>query len=170
MFVLGIDPGLTRCGFSLVEGTVEGPERFRVVRAGTLETDPDAPVEVRLGVLLGDVEALFSECRPDAVSVERVFFQRNVRTAVPTMQASGIVISQASKRGWPVVQYTAQEVKLAVVGYGAASKIQVRDMVVRRTGLAVAPETFDAADAIGLAMTHLLHARSETRYSSGVPS
>jgi crossover junction endodeoxyribonuclease RuvC len=166
MFVLGIDPGLTRCGFGLVEGAFEGPERFRVLRAGTIETSPDLSVELRLAQLLIDLRSLYADCTPDAVVVERVFYQRNAKTAIPVAQASGVAIALAGESGTPVRQFTAQQVKLSVTGYGAASKSQVQEMVGRLCGLEHIPKTADAADAIGLAMTYFMTERTERRMRS----
>lgn len=164
MFVLGIDPGLTRCGFGLVEGFFEGGESFRAVRAGVLETDPALDVEQRLAQIHADMEELLNELRPDAVVVERVFFQRNAKTAIPVAQASGIAVGLAGSKGVSVRQFTAQQVKLAVTGYGAASKSQVQGMVAQLCGLAQVPEPPDAADALGLAITYFVTERVERRY------
>ncbi len=163
MFVLGVDPGLTRCGFGLVEGGLEGPERFAARRAGVLETPPGDPVEERLAQLHREFLSLLDEARPDVVVVERVFFQRNARTAIGVAQASGVAIALAGARGLRVRQFTAQEVKLAVTGYGAATKSQVQEMVARLLGLGEVPRPPDAADALGLALTYLTTARTEAR-------
>jgi crossover junction endodeoxyribonuclease RuvC len=170
MFVLGVDPGLTRCGFGLVEGSLEDAERFQARRAGVLATDPGQPVEQRLATLLVDLSSLLSETRPDAVVVERVFFQRNARTAISVAQASGVAVALAGSRAMIVRQFTAQEVKLAVTGYGAASKSQVQGMVARLCGLADVPRPADAADALGLAITYFVTARTERRLAAGRPS
>jgi crossover junction endodeoxyribonuclease RuvC len=163
MFVLGIDPGLTRCGFGLVEGALEGPEAFRALRCGTLETSASLSTEARLAQLYGDLVALYDEFTPDVVVVERVFFQRNAKTAIPVAQAAGVAIALAGVRGTPVRQFTAQQAKLAVTGYGAASKDQVQHMVARTCGLTSLPQPADAADALGLAITYLLTERVERR-------
>ncbi len=164
MFVLGIDPGLTRCGFGLVEGSFEGVESFRASHAGVIETDAHLDVELRLAQVHRDLEALIDDLRPAAVVVERVFFQRNARTAIPVAQASGIAIGMAGARGLLVRQFTAQQVKLAVTGYGAASKSQVQAMVAQRCGLRDVPEPADAADALGLAITYFVTERVERRF------
>ena len=163
MFVLGIDPGLTRCGFGLVEGSLEGPEAFRAIRAGVIETTVSEPVERRLGQLLVEITALFDEVTPDAVAVERVFFQRNARTAIPVAQASGLAVTIASARHLEVRQFTAQEAKLAVTGYGAADKLQVQGMVARLCSLRAIPQPADAADALALAITYFTTSRTERR-------
>src|ERR1017187_2127720 len=144
MFVLGIDPGLTRCGYGLVEGSFQGVESFRAIRAGTIETSPETPVEQRLGQLLVELRALVEETTPDPVVVERVFYQRNAKTAIPVAQASGVAVALAAAANVPVRQFNAQEVKLAVTGYGAASKVQVQGMVARLCGLAEVPKPADA--------------------------
>lgn len=163
MFVLGIDPGLTRCGFGAVAGSLTGAEAFDARTAGVLSTGPDEPVELRLAQLSGDLTALYDEVAPDVVVVERVFYQRNARTAIPVAQASGVAIALAGARGVPVRQFTAQEVKLAVTGYGAATKSQVQAMVARLCGLDAVPRPPDAADALALAITYLMTERVERR-------
>jgi crossover junction endodeoxyribonuclease RuvC len=168
MFVLGIDPGLTRCGFGVVEGTLEGPERFRAHAAGVLETPAQSPVEARLATLAGDLRALYAEVRPDAVVVERLFFQRNALTAISVAQVSGLAIGLAGELALPVRQFTAQEVKLAVTGYGAADKRQVQLMVARHCALEEPPRPPDAADALALAITYLMTARTERRLGAAV--
>ncbi len=165
MFVLGIDPGLTRCGFGLVDGSLRGPESFRAVRAGVIETKASDRVELRLGQLLVELSALIDELRPDAVAVERVFFQRNARTAIPVAQASGVAVALAGSRDLEVRQFTAQEAKLAVTGYGAADKLQVQGMVARLCGLRAIPQPADAADALALAITYFTTCRTELRLS-----
>ncbi len=169
MFVLGIDPGLTRCGFGLIEGSFEGVESFRALRAGVLETDARAAVEERLAQIHVDLDALIGEFRPDAVIVERVFFQRNALTAIPVAQASGVAVALAGARGVRVRQFTAQQVKLAVTGYGAATKGQVQAMVAKLCGLRDIPEPADAADALGLAITYFMTERTERRYEMATP-
>ena len=167
MFVLGIDPGLTRCGYGLVEGSFHGVESFRAVRAGTIETSHETAVEKRLGQVLVELRALLEETKPDAVVVERVFYQRNAKTAIPVAQASGVAVALASALELPVRQFNAQEVKLAVTGYGAASKSQVQGMVARLCGLTEIPKPADAADALALAITYFMVVRSEQKYPVG---
>ena len=164
MFVLGIDPGLTRCGFGLVEGSFDGLESFRAIKAGVVETDPEMAVEKRLSQLLVELRSLINETNPDAVVVEKVFFQRNAKTAIPVAQASGVAVALAGAVDIPVRQFTAQQVKLAVTGYGAASKSQVQGMVTRLCGLAEVPQPADAADALALAITYFMTVRMEQRY------
>ncbi len=164
MFVLGIDPGLTRCGFGLVEGSFDGVESFRAVRAGTIETDAKLPVERRLRGLHVELASLLADTTPDAVVVERVFYQRNAKTAIPVAQASGVAIALAGSENVAVRQFTSQEVKLAVTGYGAASKSQVQGMVARLCGLSEVPKPADAADALALGIAYFMIVRVERRY------
>jgi crossover junction endodeoxyribonuclease RuvC len=152
VFVLGIDPGLSRCGYGCVERTPSGP---RAVAAGVIRTPPSDPLPERLAALQGELTALLDDLEPAAVVVERVFFQTNVRTAMSVGQASGLALAAAAARGCVVAQYTANEVKLAVTGYGAATKEQVQRMVQSLLALAEVPRPADAADALALALTHL---------------
>ncbi len=152
MFVLGVDPGLSRCGYGCV--TRDGPG-FRTIAAGVLTTDPRAPLPGRLAELSRELSAVIRECSPDAVAVERVFFQTNVRTAMSVGQASGLALAAAAEAGCAVAQYTSNEVKEAVVGYGGATKEQVQRMVARLAGLDAPPSPPDVADALGLAICHL---------------
>ncbi len=165
MFVLGIDPGLTRCGFGLVEEVSTREVRAR--QAGVIETPSTVPVEERLTILARDLEILYDEVKPDVVVVEKVFFQKNARTAMPVTQASGVAIALAGLRGVSVRQFTSQEMKLTVCGYGAASKEQIQLMVTRLLGLSEVPRPPDAADALGLALTYLRVAPRE-RWRAGV--
>ena len=151
MRVLGLDPGLTRAGFGVVDRTRTGLE---MVECGAIRTrGPD--VAPRLAVLYDEVVRLLAVHRPDAVAVEKVLFNANVRTAMPTGQAAGVALLAAHQYGCEVAEYTPSEMKLAVSGYGAADKEQVQHMVARLLGLRAAPKPADAADALGLAITHL---------------
>jgi crossover junction endodeoxyribonuclease RuvC len=152
MFVLGIDPGLSRCGYGAVRTMNDG--RLVAEAAGVLRTDPAAPLPRRLSVLMADLQALIDELKPGAVAVEKVFFQTNVRTAMSVGQASGLALALADAAGCEVAEYTANEVKSVVAGYGAASKAQVQRMVQTQLGLAAPPRPPDAADALALALTH----------------
>ena len=162
MFVLGIDPGLSRCGYACVESR---PEGARAVAIGVITTPPSDPLPQRLAELQSELRALLVEFRPEAVAVERVFFQNNVRTAMSVGQASGIAMAEAASAGCEVVQYSPNEVKQAVAGYGAATKEQVQVMVQTLLGLATLPQPADAADAAALALTHLAVATSLTASS-----
>jgi crossover junction endodeoxyribonuclease RuvC len=163
VFVLGIDPGLSRCGYGCVEARPRGP---RAVAIGVLRTDRDLPLPVRLADLQRELRALIAEFRPDVVAVERVFFQVNVRTAMSVGQASGLAMAEASASGCEVVQYSPNEVKQAVAGDGRADKGQVQRMVQALLGLAAPPQPADAADAAALALCHLAHAPVQRRVAA----
>jgi len=161
MFVLGIDPGVSRCGYGCVEG---GPGATpRVVAVGVLTTPAADRLPERLAALDLDLRALVAEFRPAVVAVERVFFQVNARTAMSVGQASGLALVAAAQAGAEVVQYTPNEVKQAVAGYGSAPKEQVQRMVQTLLGLAEVPSPPDAADALALALCHLAMAPLRSR-------
>lgn len=148
--VLGIDPGLTRCGYAVVES--QGP---RAIALGVVRTPPDDALPGRLAALRRELASLIVEYGPGVVVVEHVFFQVNVRTAMSVGQASGLALAEAAGAGCEVVQYTPNEVKSAVAGWGGATKEQVQKMVQARLRLDRPPQPADAADAAALALCHL---------------
>jgi len=150
--VLGIDPGLTRCGVGIVD--VFPDRRVALVHVGVIRSSPDAELAQRLLVVSHGIRDAIAEFGPDAVAVERVFAQHNLRTVMGTAQASGIAVVQAAENGLPVALHTPSEVKAAITGYGAADKAQVGAMVARVLGLAEVPKPADAADALALAVCH----------------
>ncbi|MCV2394530.1 crossover junction endodeoxyribonuclease RuvC [Actinotalea sp. M2MS4P-6] len=153
MRVLGVDPGLTRCGLGVVDA-LPG-RRARLVEVGVARSAADADPALRL-VEIGDVvERWLDRHSPDAVAVERVFAQHNVRTVMGTAQVSGVVMVAAARRGIPVALHTPSEVKAAVTGSGRADKAQVTSMVTRILDLDERPSPADAADALALAICHL---------------
>lgn len=153
MFVLGIDPGLSRCGYGLVARGEDSSLQARA--AGVLETDHHDELPHRLLVLHAELRSLIEELRPDVVAVERVFFQVNAKTAMSVGQASGLALVAAADAGCEVAQYTANEVKQALVGYGAATKEQIQRMVAQVLGLRAVDGPPDVADALALAVCHL---------------
>jgi crossover junction endodeoxyribonuclease RuvC len=161
MRVLGIDPGLTRCGLGVVEGSVGRP--LTMLDVGVVRTGADLPVAERLRLLDAGIEAWLEEHRPDRVAVERVFSQHNVRTVMGTAQASGVAMVAAARRGIPVELHTPSEVKAAVTGSGRADKAQVGAMVTRLLRLAEAPRPADAADALALAICHIWRGGANAR-------
>lgn len=158
MYVLGIDPGLTRCGYGGVE---EVGGAHRATAAGVITTPTHDPLPQRLASLRSELAALIAELRPDTVVVERVLFQTNAMTAMSVGQASGLALATAAELGVEVVEYSANEVKLAVAGYGSATKPQVQEMVTRLLHLQSVPKPPDAADALALALCHLAMARRD---------
>jgi crossover junction endodeoxyribonuclease RuvC len=167
VFALGIDPGLSRCGYGAVR-TTRG--QLSVEAYGHLTTPPDDPLSDRLGALWEDLVRLLDDLRPDVLVVERVLFQVNARTAMSVGQASGLALAAASRAGCPVVQYSPNEVKLAVAGYGAATKDQVQRMVQVLLGLDAPPRPADRADALALAICHLSGAGLRAAAASGAGS
>jgi len=151
--VLGVDPGLTRCGLGVVEGTAGRPPSL--VAVGVIRTPADLDVAKRLVRIEAELEEWIIEHKPDAVAVERVFAQQNVRTVMGTAQASGVAMVVAARRGLPVALHTPSEVKAAVTGSGRAGKEQVTTMVTRILKLDERPTPADAADALALAICHI---------------
>lgn len=156
MRVLGVDPGLTRCGLGVVDG---GPGRaVACVAVDVVRTPPDVDLGTRLIAVADVVERWIAEHRPDVVAVERVFSQHNVRTAMGTAQVGGVVALIAARRELAVVFHTPSEVKAAVTGSGRAGKEQVTTMITRLLALPAKPRPADAADALALAICHLWRA------------
>jgi len=150
--VLGIDPGLTRCGVGVVD--VTATRSASLVHVEVIQTPPDMPLEQRLLIIGTGIARVLDEHAPHAVALERVFAQHNVRTVMGTAQASGVALHAAASRGLAVGLHTPSEVKAAVTGYGAADKKQVGTMVARILGLEAIPKPADAADALALAICH----------------
>jgi crossover junction endodeoxyribonuclease RuvC len=146
--VLGVDPGLTRCGLGVVEG--QPGQRLAAVAYGVARTPPDADIAARLLTLEREITLWISRYEPDLVAVERVFSQHNVRTVMGTAQAAAIALVAAARVGIPVALHTPSEVKAAVTGNGRADKRQVGAMVTRLLGLDAPPTPADAADALAL--------------------
>jgi crossover junction endodeoxyribonuclease RuvC len=166
MFVLGVDPGVSRCGYGCVEQSAGRP---RAVAAGVITTPPAQHLPGRLATIDSEMRSLLAELRPEVVAVERLFFQVNARTAMSVGQASGVVLAAAAAAGCEVVQYPPNAVKQAVTGYGSATKAQVQAMVTSLLGLAQRPHPPDAADALALALCHLATAPLVARLG-GSPS
>jgi len=164
MRVLGVDPGLTRCGVGVVDGSPG--RRLTLVHVEVIRTPADADLAHRLLGIEQALELVLDAVQPDAVAVERVFSQHNVRTVMGTAQAGAVAITCAARRGIPVVLHTPSEVKAAVTGSGRADKDQVGVMVARLLGLAEIPKPADAADALALAICHLWRGDSSARLAA----
>jgi crossover junction endodeoxyribonuclease RuvC len=149
--VLGVDPGLTRCGYAVVRADAASA----LVSMGVITTPGTAELPQRLARLQAELGEVFDRFAPSTVAVERVFFQHNTRTAMSVAQASGIVLAMAAARGCEVAQYTPSQVKNAVTGDGAADKQAMQRMVQMRFGLRQRPTPADAADAAALAVCHI---------------
>ncbi|MFZ4841520.1 crossover junction endodeoxyribonuclease RuvC [Mycetocola saprophilus] len=150
--VLGVDPGLTRCGIGIVD--VAPNRRATLVHYGVIRTSPDMSIDARLLAIGEGIDAAIVEHAPTAMAVERVFAQQNLSTVMGTAQASGLALYSAAKHGIPIGMHTPSEVKASVTGYGNAEKKQVQQMVARILGLAELPQPADAADALALALCH----------------
>ena len=166
MRVLGIDPGLTRCGLGVVEGSVGRP--LHLVAVGVARTAVDLPIALRLCEVERAVEEWLDTHRPDAVAVERVFSQHNVKTVMGTAQASGIAMVVAARRGLPVALHTPSEVKASVTGSGRADKAQVGVMVARLLRLDAVPKPADSADALALAICHIWRGGAQARIDAAL--
>lgn len=150
--MLGVDPGLTRCGVGIVD---VAPDRSaRLVHVGVIRSAADLPIEQRLAAIAAGLRGVLDAHSPDVVAVERVFAQDNLHTVMGTAQASGIALMLAGERGLRAATHTPSEVKAAVTGYGSADKRQVQTMVARVLRLDALPQPADAADALALALCH----------------
>jgi crossover junction endodeoxyribonuclease RuvC len=166
MRVLGIDPGLTRCGLGLVEGTVGRP--LTLVDVGVVRSGAGLPVEERLRLIDAGIEQWLDRHSPDRVAVERVFSQQNVSTVMGTAQVSGLALVAAARRGIPVALHTPSEAKAAVTGNGRADKDQVGAMVTRLLRLPARPKPADAADALALAICHIWRGGAQERLAAAL--
>ncbi len=164
--VLGVDPGLTRCGFGIVEG--RAGRALTEVGHGVIRSAATEDVGTRLAALAAGLDRAIATYHPDVVAVERVFSQHNVRTVMGTAQVSGLALVAAARRSIPVALHTPSQVKAAVTGSGRADKAQVSAMVTRVLRLAESPSTPDAADALALAMCHIWRGGSQRRLMEAV--
>ena len=156
MRILGIDPGIATVGFGLVESE---KNKVRLIRCGVITTPAHTSLASRLALLYNDLNELLDAFKPDAVSIEELFFNTNITTGIAVAHGRGVILLACQHAGVAIYEYTPLQVKQAVVGYGRAEKRQVMEMVRRICGLAAAPRPDDAADAVALA---LCHARSST--------
>jgi crossover junction endodeoxyribonuclease RuvC len=166
MRVLGVDPGLTRCGIGVVQGSAG--RALALVHVEVVRTPAADPLAARLLSLADALSAAVAEHRPDVVVVERVFAQQNVRTVTGTAQAAGLAMVAAARHGIPVHLHTPSEVKAAITGSGVADKAQVTAMVTRILKLDVAPTPADAADALALAICHLWRGAAQARLDAAL--
>jgi crossover junction endodeoxyribonuclease RuvC len=164
--VLGVDPGLTRCGVGVVDGRVGGPLTLIDVRV--VRTPASLDVARRLRLLEEGIAAAIAEHHPDVVAVERVFSQHNVRTVMGTAQASGVAMLVAARHGIEVRLHTPSEVKAAITGNGRADKVQVAHMVARLLRLPDPPRPADATDALALAMCQIWRGGAATRLEAAL--
>jgi crossover junction endodeoxyribonuclease RuvC len=166
MRVLGVDPGLTRCGVGIVEGAIGSP--VSLVGVGVILTPAEAPLEQRLLDLDQQLSEWINLWKPDVIAVERVFSQHNVRTVMGTGQAAGIGLLLAAKAGIPVMMHTPSEVKASVTGSGRANKAQVALMVQKILNLETIPKPVDATDALALAICHIWRGGGNTKIAQAL--
>lgn len=164
--IMGIDPGLTRCGVGVI--AQKSSRELTLIDVGVILTPVDAPLEERLLGIEREIEQWIERTQPDVVAVERVFAQHNVRTVMGTGQAAGISLLIAARRGIPVAMHTPSEVKAAVTGSGRAGKVQVAEMVKRILALEVIPKPVDATDSLALAITHAWRGENTSRLATAV--
>ena len=151
MRILGIDPGIGICGFGLIEAA--GRNGAKALDFGVVTTEVDAPIPSRLKELYDSLVQVFDECKPEMVAVEKLFFSKNITTGIAVAEARGIVLLVAEQKGIPVYEYTPNQIKMSLTGYGAAKKAQIEEMVKVHLGLDVKPKPDDAADALAVAIT-----------------
>lgn len=162
--VLGVDPGLTRCGIGVLDSA--GGRRATLVAAGVVRSVSEDAIDARLLAISRGLRAAIEEHAPDVVAVERVFSQNNTSTVMGTAQVSGIAILLAAERGIPIAMHTPSEVKAAVTGYGRADKKQIQAVLVKLLGLEAPPKPADAADAVAIALTQLWRGPGPVRLDS----
>ncbi len=166
MRVLGVDPGLTRCGVGVVEG---GPGRApQLIAVGVITSPPDLELSRRLLLIETGLSEWVTEHHPDVVAVERVFAEHNLHSVIGTAQASGLAMLVAARAGLPVFTHTPTEVKAAITGSGRADKAQLGTMVARLLHLDGPPKPADAADAVALAICHLWRGAASDRIAEAV--
>ncbi len=151
MIIFGIDPGTGTTGFGVIE-VKKGNPHF--LDAGVISTKPHTPLEIRLGEIYDNISELLAEYKPDAVSIEKLFFARNVTTAISVSHARGVLMLAGQQQGCEIAEYTPLQIKQALTGYGKATKAQVQEMVKVQLGLKKRPSPDDAADALAAALTH----------------
>ena len=166
MIVLGVDPGLTRCGLGVVKSHTY--QKLEMMNVGVIRTSTELTLEHRLLELEGELIAWIDSARPDVIAVERVFSQLNVKTAMATAQAAGVALLIAARKGIPVAMHTPTEVKAAVTGSGRADKKQVALMVQNILGLESIPKPVDSTDALALAICHLWRGTGDTRIAEAL--
>lgn len=157
LIVVGIDPGLSRCGYGVVSDARESAGRSGTtfISAGLISTPPEAPLGERLHIFSSDIAGILAEFKPDIVAIERILFRKNAKTAFGVGQAVGLIHLACFDAGTPLVEYSAAEVKLAVAGHGAATKFQMQRMVQLLMDLEEIPKPPDVADAIALGLCHI---------------
>lgn len=166
--VMGVDPGLTRCGVAIVDGRPGAAPKL--VAVGLIRTPADMAHELRLLTISEGLEEWLQAHSPECVAIERVFAQHNLHSVVGTAQAAGLAMVTGARHGLPVALHTPSEVKATISGSGRADKAQVGMMVARVLGLAEPPKPADAADAVAIAITQVWRGSTQNRYAEAVAS
>ena len=161
MVVLGIDPGIGRMGYGILGKFEIRNSKFETLGFGCIETQKGLPIEVRLLEIHEKLSELIEQYHPDAMAMEKLFFNTNVTTAMAVGRASGVVLLVAAQNGLPVFEYTPLQIKSAVAGYGRADKLQVQKMIKTLLGLTEIPKSDDAADGLAVALCHMVSSRIE---------
>lgn len=164
MRILGIDPGIAIVGFGVVD---KQGSQLRPVQYGSIQTEAGLPVPLRLRQIFEAMQSLLETYRPDELSIEKLFFAKNVTTAFTVSQARGVILLAAELAGVPIYEYTPMQVKQAVTGYGGAEKKQIQEMTKLLLRLKEIPKPDDVADALGIALTHAQF-RAHISISEGV--
>jgi len=156
MIIIGIDPGVAKLGFGIIS-KIQNPKsktknRLRCLNYGLIQTSPDLPAAERLKKISNELNKLIKKYKPKVLAIENVYFFKNLKTALPVSQATGVILLAAAKKKIPVVEFTPLQVKLAITGYGRAEKQQVQKMVKILLNLKEIPQSPDAADALGVAI------------------
>lgn len=157
MRILGIDPGTGRCGFGVIE--IDARNKVKMITGGVITTPAHTPLADRLLDIFDSLNEIMDECKPDAVSVEKLFFNTNITTGITVAEARGVVILAARRRNLVIAEYTPLQIKQTMTGYGRADKKQMQEMVRVHLGLQEVPKPDDAADALAAAITHSLMSR-----------
>ena len=157
MRIIGIDPGTGILGFGVVD--IVG-SKIKLVTAGVITTPVHTPVDERLEEIFDGLTEIIAETKPESMSIEKLFFSRNVTTAISVAQARGVAMLTGRKAGLPIAEYTPQQIKQTLTGYGKADKKQVQEMVRLQLGLTEAPKSDDCADALAAAITHSMMSRA----------
>lgn len=160
MRILGIDPGTGILGFGVVDVAKGGQSSFTMVEAGVIRTPPHTPHDERLEDIYDSLTEIFEATKPDVCSVEKLFFSRNITTAMTVAEARGVALLVARQHGVPIFEYTPPQIKQTLTGYGKADKKQVQEMVRVQLGLKEVPKPDDCADALAAAMTHAVMMRT----------
>jgi crossover junction endodeoxyribonuclease RuvC len=156
MRILGIDPGTGICGFGVIE---VNRGKLKMLTAGVIATPPKTPLEDRLLDIYDSLRQIVEETKPDVVSIERLFFSKNITTGISVAHARGIAMLVARQANLPIYEYTPNQIKQSLTGYGSADKKQMQEMVRATLGLKSVPKPDDAADALATAITHRLMTR-----------